>query len=201
MRPIDALNVPLASRHPGTTRLATCVALLAVPALVVAAGLSVLQARAQVPGLSGQFHAARPAAWGCALASALVAGPFARALWRLGPPWELPRQQAIVMGLAAWVGGFMLLVIGACGIANRAIGQVTFETGLVQAKLQPSGRGCHRLLVVVGRTVSSGTRLCLDEAPWDALQVGDSLPLVRVASPLGEQLGLVPDSNRKDNER
>ncbi len=192
MRPIDAASVPVASARRGTTSLATCIALLAVPALIVVAALSVLQSRDQVHGLSGQFQAARWAVWACALASALVAGAFARALWRLGTPWELPRQQAVFLGLGAWVGGFMLLVIGACGVVNRAIGDVTFEAGLVQTSFRAAGRGCHHVVEVVGRTVPSGTRVCVDEARWDPLQSGDSLPLVRVASLLGEQVGVMP---------
>ena len=192
MRPIDTVDTPLSSARRGTTSLGACVALLAVPALIVVAGLSVLQAKDQVHGLSGQFQAARWAAWACALTSGLVAGAFARALWRLGPPWELPRQQAAFLGLGAWVGGFLLLVFGACGTVNRAIGDLTFETALVQTSFRVAGRGCHHVLEVVGRTVPSGTRLCADEARWDALQSGDSLPLVRVASRLGEQVGVMP---------
>ena len=174
------------------TSLGACIALLAAPALIVAAGLSVLQTKDQVHGLSGNFQSARWVAWACALASGVVAGAFARALSRLGPPWELPRHQAVLLGLGAWIGGFLLLVIGACGTVNRAIGDVTFETGLVQSKFRSAGRGCHRLVEVVGRTTPSGTRLCVDEARWDPLQDGDSLPLVRVASSLGEQIGLLP---------
>ena len=185
-------DASMAAARRGTTSLATCLALLAVPLLLVVAGLSVLETKDQLPGLSGDFQATHSTGWACAAVSALVVGAFARGLSRLGPHWKLPRSQLVFLVLGAWIGGFMLLVIGMCGALNRAMGEVVHEPARVQSKFQAGGKGCHRVVEVAGTTVPSGTRLCVDATRWDSLQEGDTLPLARVASGLGEQIGLAP---------
>jgi hypothetical protein len=191
MRLIDAAAMP-SVEGARQTSLAGSIALLAVPAVLLVAGLSVVKARDQVPGLSGSFQATAGITWACGLASAAVAAVFGRSLWRLAPPWQLPHRQAIYMALGAWIGGFMFLAMGACGTVNRTIGRVSVVPTQVQAKFRTQGRGCHRVVEVVGATIESGTRLCVDEARWPVLQVGDSLAVVRVTSDLGEQVGLMP---------
>ena len=171
--------------------LATCVAVVAVPCLAVVATMSAIGGRDPLPGLSGNFESAPWVDWTCALGSAFVAGVFGWMLSRLGPHWELPRRQLASMTFAAWAGGFFLLSFGLCPMVNRVVGRVSFETGRVQGPV--ARKDCRHAVEVVGPTVPSGTRVCLDGTRSDRLQEGDGVPLVRVASDWGAQSGLAPE--------
>jgi len=84
----------------GTTSLATCIAVVAVPLLAVVAALSVLQTRDQVPGLTGSFAAQRWVVWTCLAASAVVAEIALRPLAQF-PQWRAAAGTAVLRNTPA----------------------------------------------------------------------------------------------------
>jgi hypothetical protein len=74
---------------------------------------------------------------------------------------------------------------------NRMFGDRTVETTTVEASYQTTGKGCHFHVSVFGPTVASGTSLCLDEADWRRIAVGDHLPLVVVNARFGQSVSVI----------
>jgi hypothetical protein len=182
---------------------AACVALFAAPFVVALIAGAADDTLARLPHAPGTFEVAHGVVSGAALPALLYAALCCGVLEYLrrragGSLGDGPRhgihslRDVLFAGLLEWVVTWLFCALFVCAVANRALGDVVFETGQVQSKWFHKAKGCHFWISVFGPTVASGTHLCIDEARWKALEVRDALPLVRISSALGEQVGIAP---------
>jgi len=196
---------PLSRRR--WSRAWTCGVLAAVPLLALAIGAVAVHAAVPASDIVVDFQPSLGMAGIGLVCGALHAAWFGRQLERLrrdqggvigdrARPARAISSPAQVALAAAIVGGAVFCVVAyqVGDLMNAALDQSEYASAQVDAKEHAPSWRCAWRLRASGRDVAAGTSICVDEALWERVAVGNGLAVVKVRSEFGTQIQWAPET-------
>ena len=200
----DSYPAPKRSRW---SRGQTCVLLAAVPLLAFA--IAKVAVHATVPA-SDVVRAFEPSAVMSAFGLACAAVYAACFRWQLerlrrerggvvgdrARPGRAISSPARVLLVSAIVGGivFALVAYQVGDLINVAADRVDYTLGTIEAKEHGLPWQCAWRLRASARDMAPGSSICVEQAMWERVKVGNGLALVTVTSAAGTQVQWAPES-------
>ncbi|MFL6679934.1 MAG: hypothetical protein ACJ8IK_16460 [Burkholderiaceae bacterium] len=185
----------------------TCGALAAVPLLAFAIGAVAVHAAVPASHIAVGFQPSMGLAGIGLVCAALHAAWFGRQLERLRRdkggvigdrvrPARAISSPAQVVLAAAIVGGFVFGFVAyqVGDLMNAALDQSEWALAYVDAKEHALSGRCEWRLRASGRDVAAGTSICVDQALWERVAVGNQLAVVKVRSEFGTQIQWAPET-------